>query len=99
MRDDDSSLRDLWCDCFKTVCYILVRKAVETVATNAFLIIGLRNREALGEFRMTSVKGCVEASHLQQLRLPFQDNADRGKIVGLVERSQRGIAIQPSTTS
>ena len=54
----------------------------------------LRDCEAIGNLGVTSVKGRVEAGNLQEVRLPFQDHADRGQVVRLVERRKGYEAFQ-----
>ena len=74
---------------------VLVGEAVESVATHPLGIERLGNRKAIGDLRMASVEGRIEAGNLQQVRLPLQDRADWAKIVGLVQRSERNEAFEP----
>src|SRR6202522_2867208 len=41
------------------------------------------------------MKGRIEASHLKQVRLTGPQQADRGQVVRLVQRRQRGQSLQP----
>jgi hypothetical protein len=41
------------------------------------------------------MKGRVEAGYLQELRLACPDGSDRGQVVGLMQRSERGKGVQP----
>ena len=73
---------------------VLVGKAVKSIATNPLRIERLGDRKAVGDLRMASMESGVEAGNLQQARLPLQDRPDRGKVIGLVQRSERYESVQ-----
>ncbi|CFN72128.1 Uncharacterised protein [Bordetella pertussis] len=73
---------------------VLVRQAVETVAPHALLVQVLGQRVAVGQRRVGAVEGRVEAGHLRDVRPALADHADGRKVVGLVQRRQRGEIVQ-----
>src|SRR5262249_59590960 len=67
---------------------VFVGEAMETIAADSLLVELLRDCIAVGNFRMVSMKGCIETGDLQQFVLPRSEGTDRRQIVRLVERSK-----------
>ena len=69
---------------------------METVAANA--TVGDRGRQGkgLGHLGLVAMKGGIEATHLRQLRLVLQQQADRLEVMRLVQRCQRDELLQVS---
>ena len=68
---------------------------MESVAAHALRIELLGNRKAIGDLRMASVEGSIEAGNLQQVRLSLQRSRGLGQGYwadggARAERSARG---------
>ena len=61
---------------------------METVAPHTGLGQLTRQGEELGQFRLSGVKGGVEARHLWQIRYPLQQQTHGREVVGLVQRCE-----------
>jgi hypothetical protein len=67
---------------------------MKTVASDAFLKVGIRKRKSLLDLRRSAVKGGVEARHLRQIGIEPHRHFDRREIVRLVQRRKRHQSLQ-----
>ena len=94
MGDHHATGGDLRRDLGQHARDVLIRQAVEAVTTDALVVEPPRQREPVGELRMTAVERGVEAGHLRQVGLDRGDRADAGEIVRLMQRRERTERLQ-----
>lgn len=61
---------------------------MEAVAPHAIVIIAVRHGVTVHLFRMAVMEGGVEAGDLRHIRIDRHGLADRGQVVGLVQRGE-----------
>jgi len=81
--------------CAEDAGNVLVRQAMEAVATHAAIGDGLREREGLRDRRLRAMERGVEAGDLWQLRRPYEQVANRREIVRLMQRRERDECLEP----
>ena len=68
---------------------------MEAVAPHALLVQRVGQGVAVGHLGMAAMEGGVEAGDLGNPGAALADHADGRQVVGLVQRRQRGVGIQP----
>jgi hypothetical protein len=94
MGDDHPPLRQRRIERGQTGRDIFVGQSVEAIAAHPPRGIGARERQARGDAGHGMVEAGVETGDLHQMRGLACDLADRGEVVGLVERGERGKGIK-----
>ncbi len=95
MRDDYAPARDARRDLRQAAGDELVGQAVEAVAAHAFRMQAFGNRVVVRECAVAAMECGVEAGDLRQVGKARPDRSDRCEIVGLVQRRQGNVALQP----
>ena len=88
MGDHNPSRNCPWLEIREYARNILIGKTVETIAPYATLSDRRRQRERLRNLVLGTMEGRVEASDLRQFRPPLVDQANRNKIVWLMQRGE-----------
>ena len=94
MGDDHPPLGDLRRGLRQGLGDIFIGKAVKAVAPDALGVEAMRDGVMVRERVMVAMKRGVEAGDLRQRRKILQQRADRRQIVGLMQRRQRGEALE-----
>ena len=94
MRNDYTTLSNSGRDLTHTIGDVLIRKTVETIASYALLVDFFRYREMIRQGAVVAVERGVEACDLRQFGPASQERSDRRKIVGLMQRRERYIALE-----
>src|SRR5277367_931401 len=85
MRHHHSATCQFWRERRQYGSNILVRKAMEAVATNTLIMKFVRERIRLRYFGLAAMEGGVEADHLRQSWIKHQRSPDQSKVVRLVQ--------------
>ena len=89
MRDDHASVGDVRRHLRQPAGDVFVRQPVEAIPSDALGIITLRNGEVVRDGTVAVMKSGVEAADLRKAGGAGQQRADRGEVVGLVQRRER----------
>jgi hypothetical protein len=88
MRDHNSAVGYFRSHDGQSLRYVFVGESMEPITPYSFSMKALRNGEPIGHFGVVAVKSGIKAGNLQDVRLPFQNCADRGNVVWLMQRRQ-----------
>ena len=84
---------------FQLLHDVLVGEAVKAIAPHAFVVIGARQRESVGDERMAAMESGVEAGDLRRPRKRLHRRFDPREVVRLVEGRERDQGAQARRAS
>ena len=95
MGDDHAPAGDVGRNLRQALGDILVGQAVEAVAPDAFGMELVRDRIMVRKRVVIAMKCGIETGDLRQRREVAQERPDRREVMRLMQRRQRGVALQP----